>query len=334
MGGSLDGCRAILPLLPAGGVAAFAIETAELVHARRGLLALADVVVLVSQSGRSAEALRLADVLGEADADAIGNAPAIRGADAIGSADARGLASREGTARPVLCLVTNLAPNPAAVRTAIVLETRAGHEVAPSTMSYTASIVTLGAVAAVLGRVDPGVAAAEAAAVAEAAARAVEALLVDHAAIAQEWRAWLGARRTLFVLGRGRAASVAGMSALLFKEATLVHAEAMSGPTFRHGPLEQAGPDAAVAIVALDPGTTALDAELATDMLDAGSPVAWIGPPGTAPARVLACPVSPLAGPAAVIPAAVPLQLLAWRLARERGTPGAFRVGGKVTTKE
>jgi hypothetical protein len=49
---------------------------------------------------------------------------------------------------------------------------------------------------------------------------------------------------------------------------------------------------------------------------------------------VLACPVSPLAGPAAVIAAAVPLQMLAWRLARERGTPGAFLVGGKVTTKE
>ena len=124
------------------------------------------------------------------------------------------------------------------------------------------------------------------------------------------------------------------MGALLFKEATVIHAEAMSGATFRHGPLEQAGPGAAAVIVALDDATDALDADLARDLVAAGSPVAWIGRPGSAPAGCTAIDVRGSAGPLLAIPAVVPLQLLAWRLALERGDPGTFRRAGKVTTKE
>ncbi len=303
MGGSLEACRAILPALAAAGVTAVEIETAELVNARRGLLAPADLVVLVSQSGHSAEALRLAGGL------------------------------RDGGG-PALCVVTNEVPNPVGDCAAVALATRAGPEEAPSTGSFTTSLLALDAVAAVLGGRSPAEAGRDAALEGAAAAAAVEALLGDHEPLAGAWRGWLGECRDLFVLGRGVAAGAAGMGALILKEATAVHAEAMSGAAFRHGPLEQAGPGTAVAIVALDEATLAFDAGLAVDLLGAGSPVAWIGPAGSAPPGTFACAVPGLPGAVVVAPAVVPFQLLAWRMARERGAPGEFLRAGKVTTKE
>ncbi len=136
------------------------------------------------------------------------------------------------------------------------------------------------------------------------------------------------------MLGRGTAAAAAGMGALILKESSTVHAEAMSGASFRHGPLEQAGPETAVALVSLDPSTAAFDAGLAADLLAAGSPVAWLGPAGSAPPGTFASPVREIPGPAANAPAVVPFQLLAWRLSGERGAAGLFRHAGKVTTKE
>ena len=177
--------------------------------------------------------------------------------------------------------------------------------------------------------------AAGAAAGAERAAREVERQLGGHEERAAALRAWLGDRRDLYVLGRGVAACAARMGALLFKEATDVHAEAMSGATFRHGPLEQAGPGhggrhrrprrpAPMGWMPISRWTSSRRARR------------WRGSagPGARPRAVTAIDVRGQAGPLLAIPAVVPLQLLAWRLALERGDPGSFRRAGKVTTKE
>jgi hypothetical protein len=89
-----------------------------------------------------------------------------------------------------------------------------------------------------------------------------------------------------------------------------------------------------VVLVALDSATTGFDADLARDLVAAGSPVGWIGPPGSAPAGTFAHEIADLPAPQGAIPAVVPLQLFAWRLARERAEPGVFARAGKVTTKE
>ena len=67
MGGSLDACRAILPRLAGGGRGGARRERRPSWSTRvRACVDHADVVVLVSQSGRSAEARRLASRLGAA----------------------------------------------------------------------------------------------------------------------------------------------------------------------------------------------------------------------------------------------------------------------------
>ena len=67
------------------------------------------------------------------------------------------------------------------------------------------------------------------------------------------------------------------MAALLLKEAARFPAESFEAGQFRHGPLELAGPGLAVAILATEPATRALDQQLATDLAGTGAAVLLIG---------------------------------------------------------
>ncbi|HEY7283520.1 MAG TPA: SIS domain-containing protein, partial [Actinomycetota bacterium] len=61
MGASYAACYAPVTVLAGLGVRASMVDTAELLHFRRRQLGPDDLLVVVSQSGRSAEAVRLVD---------------------------------------------------------------------------------------------------------------------------------------------------------------------------------------------------------------------------------------------------------------------------------
>jgi fructoselysine-6-P-deglycase FrlB-like protein len=87
--------------------------------------------------------------------------------------------------------------------------------------------------------------------------------------------------------------------------------------------------------MATEPETRRLDLSLAADLVDAGSVVMVVTPDGEAPkgARAVATGYLDRALMSAV--SIVPVQLLAWRLARTRGrTPGQYMRASKVTTRE
>ena len=131
----------------------------------------------------------------------------------------------------------------------------------------------------------------------------------------------------------GRAASEAG--SLVLKEAARLPVEALAAAQFRHGPLELAGPGLAVAIVATEPETASLDVGLAGELLDIGAAVMVVGATAGAPPGAVAVDVGRLTRGLAPAVAAVPFQLLAWRLAVERGLdPGVLAIASKVTTRE
>ena len=67
MGSSYDACYPAVADLAAAGVAAVMVDTAELLHFRTGMLGGDTVLVIVSQSGESAEVVRLAEDLGRRD---------------------------------------------------------------------------------------------------------------------------------------------------------------------------------------------------------------------------------------------------------------------------
>jgi len=308
MGSSFDACLAVASVLTRGGVAATAVNTAELLHFGIPALTGATPVVAVSQSGTSVELVRLAERLASS------------------------------SSRPPLVTVTNGADNPLARLADVTFDTRAGTEESPSTKTFGAGLATLRALCGALapgGTFDAGATVQAAAADAGRAAAAAERLLDDPDRLAGEMRAWCDERPSLVVLGRGTARAAAEMGALLLKEAARRQAESLDTAEFRHGPLELAGPELAVAVVSTEPATAELDARLAAELVADGASVMMIvaeGGPATAGASIVLEELHPLLAPAVAV---IPLQLLAWRLAHEGGRdPGRLTRASKVTTTE
>ncbi|MFI6602644.1 SIS domain-containing protein [Nonomuraea sp. NPDC050536] len=303
MGASYDACLAAASVLGSAGVLATTVNTAELVHFRRPALSEDTLVVAISQSGRSAELVRL---------------------------------TRSGI-RARLVTITNGVDNPLAAAADVALDTAAGPELGPSTMTFAATFPTLSAVAKVIAGAESGAAvgiiAGEVAA-ARAAAAAATRLLADPGGLAEVVAGWAGDRTGAVLVGRGTARAAADLGALVLKEAAGFAAECLDAAEFRHGPLELAGPGLAVAVVATEPETFALDVALAREVASHGAAVLLLaGEPVEAGVTVV--PVG--RADRLLMPgvAAIPFQVLAWRLAVAQGRdPGRFTVGNKITTRE
>jgi glucosamine--fructose-6-phosphate aminotransferase (isomerizing) len=265
------------------------LDTAELLHFRMAAMRRAGVLACISQSGESAELVKLVDRL-----------PA---------------------ERPLVAAVTNGSDNTLARAADIALDTGAGEEHGPSTMTFAAALAVLDALVG-----DPPF---------ERAALEMERLLAGAEQTADHLCEWIDGRPTLALVGRGSARAAAEMGALTLKEAARFPAESLQAAQFRHGPLELAGPRLAVMVVATEPRTRDLELRLAEELARADAAVLVISQDGEAPDGCESVTVGPLENGLAAAAATIPAQLLAWRLARSRGlTPGEFAIAGKVTTRE
>lgn len=280
--------------LQAAGFAAAQVELAELLHFG-GSLDADTLLVVVSQSGETVEAVRLLD--------------------------------RRPPAGPIIA-VTNTPASTLGRAATHVVATLAGDEKTVATRTYTTALLALSLMAELalgerpeaLGeRLAPTLAAVEQAATEGRA-------LVDRLP-----EAWL-APGPLTLVGRGPSLATALSGGLLFKETAKIPAEGLSTGQFRHGPIEIAHPGHRAIVVAGPGDTLALDLGMARDMHAAGSQVLLVGPAGADAAdAVIPLPPAWLA-PLAEI---VPLQLLARRMALGLGiAPGSFRHITKVTAKE
>jgi glutamine---fructose-6-phosphate transaminase (isomerizing) len=305
MGSSLHACHPAVTALAGAGVPASVVDASELLHFRRPMLAAVSVLVAVSQSGASVETVRVVEE------------------PFVGR-------------RPLVVSVTNGLENRLASAADVTLDTHAGVEAAPSTMTFAASIVVLGALTRSLLAADTPAIVDRAAREADEAAAALSGLLQGWEGDAERFSAWLGDRPTLVLVGRGSAIAAAEVGALVLKEAARFHAEALGAAEFRHGPLEIAGRDLALVVVSLERATQELDVTLTKDALAAGAAALLIGPADASPVEGLETyevpRIDPLFAPAA---GAVPAQLLAWSLARERGLrPERLLNAAKTTTRE
>jgi glucosamine--fructose-6-phosphate aminotransferase (isomerizing) len=297
MGSSYDACYPAVTALGSAGVAATMLDSAELLHFRLPAVSADTLVVCVSQSGRSAETVRVAEAL------------AGRGS------------------RPTVVAVTNGADNPLAALADIHLDTRAGEEHGPSTMTFAATLVLLEAVAAPLGAGPTDGA--------EAAALEAERLVADAEATAEGLAAWLDDRPVLALLARGGARAAAEMGALTLKEAARFPAESLQAAQFRHGPLELAGPEMAAIVFSNANATRTLDLGMAEELRNAGARVLVIGPLDAIPTGRTGVALGPLSDCLFPAVAVIPTQLLAWSLARARGLdPGGYTRATKVTERE
>jgi glutamine---fructose-6-phosphate transaminase (isomerizing) len=215
------------------------IETSELVHYGLRLCGEQSLIVAVSQSGGSAETVRLLDL--DQRAQVIG--------------------------------VTNTAESPLARRADFALLAQAGPEFSVSCKTYVANMLSLQWLAALLAGQDQKQCRGQL----EPAADLVAGYLANWRAHCGQLTDKLRGMRHLFLTGRGSSLSAAGTGALIIKEAARVHAEGMSSAAFRHGPIEMLRQDMLIAIFSGDARTRELNHRLASDLLVRGAHCYEIG---------------------------------------------------------
>jgi glutamine---fructose-6-phosphate transaminase (isomerizing) len=304
MGSSYDACYPAVADLAGDGIPAMMVDSSELLHFRMNIVGPGSLVIAVSQSGESAEVVRLG----------------------------RTLADRPD--RPRIVSVTNGLDSSLPRLADLAFDTSAGDETGPSTMTFAASLVVLAALARTLRGVLPEAAVEQIELGSELAALAGETLLADEALAGRLAALFEGAAAAV-ILGRGPARAAAEMGALTIKEAAAFPVESLQTAQFRHGPLELAGPGLAAVVLATEAATEDLDLSLARQLVDSGSSVLVVSREAIQMQGATVVPIGSLDPCLAPAVSIVPSQLIAWRLAGRKGRePGSYYRASKVTLDE
>jgi glucosamine--fructose-6-phosphate aminotransferase (isomerizing) len=143
----------------------------------------------------------------------------------------------------------------------------------------------------------------------------------------------LGEFKTLILIGRGASMAAVRNGALINKEAAKFPLEGMNAADFRHGPMELISPDFLALILAGSPTTSALNHNLAIDIIKHSGRVIWID---SKPDNHLPTVIHPeTTDLVRSIVEILPLQFLTIALAKRKDIqPGRFRVVSKITTSE
>jgi glucosamine--fructose-6-phosphate aminotransferase (isomerizing) len=266
--------HALLPVvraLRAAGRRAFAVPAPELA----GRAHLADAYVLVSQSGTSTEVL--------AALEGLGNAPVY----AVSARGEEPLARRAGKLLPLGPL----------------------EDTAVSTLSYTATLQTLGMLCdAILQRDET----AGWAALPELAQLTLE----RHDAAAAELASGLAAVRSIDAVGSGSAVASAGETALLVREALRLPSHGAETRQYLHGELEAVEKDFGCVLFGGE-----RERSLATTLQSFGASVCLIGEQPAASPAVISFTLPHASDTAAPILQILPVQLIVSHAAAERGLP-------------
>jgi glutamine---fructose-6-phosphate transaminase (isomerizing) len=253
MGSSLHALHPLSLRLTAGGWTPVTVETSELIHYQRGLLGPDTLLVVASQSGRSAEIVRLAS-----------------------------LARRRST----IIGLTNTVDSPLARNSDVTMLMRAGKEYSVSSRTYVSSLAALTWLGEIMTGRNPDRTARELA----HAEVAMAAYLKGWRRHVQSLRRVFAPIEHLFITGRGVSMAAVRTGGLIIKEAARFPAEAMSAAAFRHGPLEIARPNVMVLVLNGASRTAELNQALVVAVKQAGGHARIIGEAGSGAFRLPAVP--------------------------------------------
>jgi glucosamine--fructose-6-phosphate aminotransferase (isomerizing) len=229
-----------LALLKAGWNSVL-IETSELIHVLAALLDSRTLLIVCSQSGRSAEIVRLLDV------------------------------KQPGC---FTLAVTNTPDSPLAYRSDVVVLTRAGEESTVSSKTYVTALMALQWLAdGLLGR-----SLEQSRDELSQAPPAAASYLLHWQCHVEAAECEVAGIRDLFVVGRGPSLATAGLAGLIIKESTHLHGEGMSAAAFRHGPWEMIHPALYALVMAGDGEGATLAVRLVRDISAEGGRAAVVGP--------------------------------------------------------
>lgn len=294
MGSSLHALCPLELMLTVLGENVARIETSELIHSMPSLLGSRSVVVAVSQSGQSAEMVRLLE---------------------------------RNAKRSTVIGVTNTADSPLALQADLTVLTLCGSEFSVSAKTYVGTLAALEVLGAAWCGKDAGALDAEL----EAAPAMVSRYLAkwrEHVkSIAEEMQNI----RQLFIVGRGRSLASCGTGALTTKESTRSFAEGMSSAAFRHGPMEMVGPNTMVLVFEGEAHLRALNSKLVRDIRANGGRAELIGPAAEIEAMRIPGDCTSLLPIMEILPIQMTTLALA---ARGGFEAGRFARATKITTEE
>jgi glucosamine--fructose-6-phosphate aminotransferase (isomerizing) len=298
MGASLNAAYPAYMILSQLPIPVIAINAAELVHYLAGLIGSRTLLWINSQSGRSAEVVRLLEQV-----------------------------ESRPPARVLACV--NDETSTLAKVADICLPINAGPETSVSTKTYLNTLAINLLAARQMAGVDTERLKKEILLVAEA----IEAYLNDWKRRVREIDTLLGDFTSLFLIGRGSSMSAVWNGSLINKEAARNSVEGMNAAEFRHGPLELVKPGFCAMIFAGDPATASLNRKLALDIIEQGGRAIWLDTRNDPELPTITIPeTGTLTRSLAEI---LPMELLTLVIAGRKGIePGVFQVVEKITEVE
>jgi glucosamine--fructose-6-phosphate aminotransferase (isomerizing) len=294
MGSSFHGLHPLNLDLISHGFPALMVETSELVHYQSRFLDPKALVVAVSQSGQSAEMVRLIEM---------------------------------NRGRSTVIAVTNTQNSVLAKQASTALLTKAGSEFSVSCKTYVTALMALKWLGAILCEGD----AQQTRHDLKEAAPAVAAHFADWKTRVIATQKILGDVRHLFVVGRGASLAAVGTGSLIVKEAAHFHAEGMSSAAFRHGPVEMLGDETFVLVFSGDARTRELNLRLLSDIEQRGGRAELVGEDAVQDCFRLADHAAAVRPIVEIVPMQMITLALSAQAGRE---PGKFKLATKVTTTE
>jgi len=294
MGSSFHALHPLNLQLISHGYTAIMVETSELVHYKKRFFDPETLIVAVSQSGQSAEMVRLTTV---------------------------------NRKRSAVIAVTNTPDSVLAKHASAALLTQAGNEFSVSCKTYVAALMALKWLGGVLCERDAKLTRREL----KDASPAAASYLADWKGYVESLAAKLNNICHLFFVGRGASLAAVGTGALIVKEADLFHAEGMSSAAFRHGPFEMLSEETFVAVFSGDAKTRDLNRRLFADMKAQGGKAELVGVDGTMECFRLPDYGESVRNILEILPVQMITLALAVLAGRE---PGKFELATKVTTTE
>jgi glutamine---fructose-6-phosphate transaminase (isomerizing) len=243
MGSSFHALHPLNLSLIRSGFTTMMAETSELVHYGDRLLTSQTLVVAVSQSGQSAEVVRLLRVMGT---------------------------SRR---RGALVGVTNTEESPLAKQASAVVLTRAGTEFSVSCKTYVSTLMALKWLGDALSQREERQTCREL----QHAGTATAAYLKEWKSHVRLLLRQFKRATQLFLVGRSDSLAAVGTGALIIKESDHYHAEGMSSAAFRHGPFEMLDKQTFVLVFSGDAKTRNLNLRLAEDIREQGAHAEVVG---------------------------------------------------------
>ena len=299
MGASLFAAYPAQAYLTELGVRALVWETAELAHHHLKILGPDTLLVVVSQSGQTAEALRLLEKL---------------------PAKARVLA------------VTNVESSPLAKRGSLLLPLMAGGQGGVSTKTYTCSVAVLMYLAFAIAGHAPGPLTQEVMRGVDGQEKILERREVLMPPIVE----FFNRPPYVALMSRGADLATAYQGALMLKEVARLAAEPISAAQFRHGPMEIINPSHRYILFARQGKTGNLLLKLARDIRQSnGRVLLFTDLPFGDPMNVRLVRVETLRLGLGTLLDTVYIQLLAHDAALRAGfKPGKFEIAENVTREE